>query len=124
MPNVWIFQILFPLLSPVLDLMLVWTLVSAALERLEHPAEYVTTNLGTSSFITQSSSRWTGSLPLLPCCLRSASVGVFFGGYFCSGFCYRQLMYYVMIRSIIGATRGTLIGWGKLERKATAQAHP
>src|SRR5262249_42035248 len=31
MPNVWVFQILFPLLSPVMDLTLLWTLVSAAL---------------------------------------------------------------------------------------------
>src|SRR5262249_45990446 len=46
MPNVWVFQILFPLLSPVMDLTLLWTLVSAALERLEHPAEYAVTNLG------------------------------------------------------------------------------
>lgn len=45
MPNVWIFQILFPLISPVMDLMLVWTLFSAALQRVEHPAEYVATNL-------------------------------------------------------------------------------
>jgi len=57
MPNILIFQILFPLVSPVMDLMLVWALVSAALERLEHPAEH-----------THSFSRLTGSPPLSPCC--------------------------------------------------------
>ena len=31
MPNVWIFQILFPLISPVMDLMLIYVLVSSAL---------------------------------------------------------------------------------------------
>jgi hypothetical protein len=30
----------------------------------------------------------------------------------------------VMIRSVICAARGKLIGWGKLERKATAEAQP
>ncbi len=43
MPNVWIFQILFPLISPVMDLMLVYTLVSAALDRWQQPAGYSST---------------------------------------------------------------------------------
>src|SRR5262249_56617154 len=43
MPNVWIFQILFPLLSPVMDLMFIWTLLSAALQRFAHPDEYAIT---------------------------------------------------------------------------------
>ena len=29
MPNVWIFQIIFPLISPIMDLMLIYTLLSA-----------------------------------------------------------------------------------------------
>src|SRR5262249_38559304 len=45
MPNVWIFQLLFTLISPVMDLMFIWTFVSAAVERLEHPEEYAVTNL-------------------------------------------------------------------------------
>ena len=34
-------------------------------------------------------------------------------------FLYRQLMYYVAIKSTLTAIRGTVVGWGKLERKAT-----
>jgi len=34
-------------------------------------------------------------------------------------FCYRQLMYYVAIKSTLAALRGVEVGWGKLERKAT-----
>ena len=37
-------------------------------------------------------------------------------------FCYRQVMYYVMLKSIAHATRGVIVGWGKLERKATVEA--
>ena len=33
-------------------------------------------------------------------------------------------MYYVMIKSVAVATRGTIVGWGKLDRKATAEAQP
>ncbi|MEJ1968119.1 MAG: hypothetical protein WDN03_05690 [Rhizomicrobium sp.] len=38
-------------------------------------------------------------------------------------FGYRQLMYYVVVRSISAAIRGAFVGWGKLERTGTVQAH-
>ena len=31
-------------------------------------------------------------------------------------FIYRQLMYGVVIRSLVAALRGKMVGWGKLER--------
>ena len=34
-------------------------------------------------------------------------------------FGYRQLMYYVVVRSISTALRGTFVGWSKLERTGT-----
>ena len=43
---------------------------------------------------------------------------------FLQRFCYRQVMYYVMIKSVAIAMQGALVGWGKLERKATADAQP
>lgn len=124
MPNVWIFQILFPLISPLMDLMLVWTFVSAALERLEHPAEYAVNNLqqvlsyyalflavdwvaAAFAFLLEKRERWTLLWWL-----------------FWQHFCYRQVMYYVMVRSVVTAARGALVGWGKLERKATVEAQP
>jgi cell division protein FtsW (lipid II flippase) len=38
---------------------------------------------------------------------------------FLQRFAYRQVMYFVVLRSLIAALRGGLVGWGKLERKAT-----
>ena len=35
---------------------------------------------------------------------------------------YRQLMYYVIVKSLIVAIRGSLVGWGKFERKGTVQS--
>lgn len=32
---------------------------------------------------------------------------------------YRQLMHYVLAKSLLSAARGRLVGWGKLERKAS-----
>ena len=34
-------------------------------------------------------------------------------------FIYRQVMYGVVIRAFIAAAHGKLVGWGKLDRKAT-----
>ena len=37
-------------------------------------------------------------------------------------FGYRQIMYYVVLRSIAAALRGPFVGWGKLERHGTVRA--
>lgn len=122
MPNVWIFQILFPLVSPVMDLMLIWTCIQAALIMLSHQSEYTSTNLrevlfyyalflavdwlaAAFAFLLEKKERWSLLWWLL-----------------LQRFCYRQVMYYVMVKSVAVATRGAVVGWGKLERKATVEA--
>ena len=35
-------------------------------------------------------------------------------------FGYRQLMYYVVVKSVVMAIRGGRVGWGKLERRGSA----
>ena len=35
-------------------------------------------------------------------------------------FGYRQLMYYVVVKAVFTAVQGPRVGWGKLERRATA----
>jgi peptidoglycan-N-acetylglucosamine deacetylase len=124
MPNVWVFQILFPLISPVMDLMLVWTFISAVLERLEHPAEYSMTNLRQVLFYYALflAVDWVAAAFALM--LEKRERWGLLWWLFWQRFCYRQVMYYVMIRSVITASRGGLVGWGKLERKATVEAQP
>jgi cellulose synthase/poly-beta-1,6-N-acetylglucosamine synthase-like glycosyltransferase/peptidoglycan/xylan/chitin deacetylase (PgdA/CDA1 family)/spore germination protein YaaH len=124
MPNVWIFQILFPLISPVMDLMLIYILVSTAVDRWQQPTGYSSTNLqqvlfyyalflaidwlsACFAFVLEKKERWRLLWWL-----------------FLQRFCYRQVMYYVMIKSVAMAIRGPVVGWGKLERKATAEAQP
>jgi len=124
MPNVWIFQILFPLISPVMDLMLLYTLIAVAFDRWQQPSGYTSTNLqqvllyyalflaidwtsACFAFLLERRERWSLLWWL-----------------FLQRFCYRQVMYYVMIKSVAMAIRGPVVGWGKLERKATAEAGP
>jgi len=122
MPNVWIFQILFSLISPVMDLMLIYVLVANAFDRWQQPTGYSSTNLqqvflyyalflvidwvsACFAFMLERRERWSLLWWL-----------------FLQRFCYRQVMYYVMIKSVAMAIRGPVVGWGKLERKATAAA--
>ncbi|MBO0861735.1 MAG: glycosyltransferase, partial [Chloracidobacterium sp.] len=44
MPNVWIFQILFSLFTPVVDLTIIWAFVSAIIAELGYPIGYSITN--------------------------------------------------------------------------------
>jgi peptidoglycan-N-acetylglucosamine deacetylase len=122
MPNVWVFQILFPLISPVMDLMLVWTLIAAGLERLEHPAEYAITNLNQIIFYYALFLATDWLAAAFAFLLEKRERWGLLGWLFLQRFCYRQVMYYVMIKSVTTAARGTLVGWGKLERKATVNA--
>jgi peptidoglycan-N-acetylglucosamine deacetylase len=124
MPNVWIFQILFPLISPVMDLMLLYTLIAIGYDYWQQPSGYTSTNLqqvllyyalflaidwisACFAFMLERRERWSLLWWL-----------------FLQRFCYRQVMYYVMIKSVAMAIRGHVVGWGKLERKATAEAGP
>ena len=123
-PNVWLFQIVFSLISPVMDFMLLYVLISTGLDRLQQPTGYSSTNLqqvlfyyalflaidwisAGFAFLLERRERW-GLLWWL----------------FLQRFCYRQVMYYVMIKSVGMALRGPVVGWGKLERKATAEVGP
>jgi cellulose synthase/poly-beta-1,6-N-acetylglucosamine synthase-like glycosyltransferase/peptidoglycan/xylan/chitin deacetylase (PgdA/CDA1 family)/spore germination protein YaaH len=124
MPNVWIFQIIFPLISPVMDLMLFYTLIAAGLDWLEQPSGYSMTNLNQvlfyyALFLT---------IDWLSACfafvLERRERWRLLWWIFLQRFCYRQVMYYVMIKSVAVAIRGVLVGWGKLERKATVEAQP
>jgi cellulose synthase/poly-beta-1,6-N-acetylglucosamine synthase-like glycosyltransferase/peptidoglycan/xylan/chitin deacetylase (PgdA/CDA1 family)/spore germination protein YaaH len=123
-PNVWIFQIIFPLISPVMDLVLVYTLFSAGLDRLQQPSGYSMTNLNQVLFYYA----LFLAIDWLSACfafiLERRERWRLLWWVFLQRFCYRQVMYYVMIKSVATAVRGALVGWGKLERKATVEAQP
>ena len=122
LPNVWIFQILFPLISPVMDLMLVYTLVSAGLDWLEQPKGYSFTNLQQILFYYALFLAIDWLAACFAFLLEKKEQWRLLWWLFLQRFCYRQVMYYVMIKSVAVATRGKTVGWGKLERKATAEA--
>ena len=116
LPQVWLFQILLTALAPVADLLLVWQLVGEYLAYIQHPNDFTFGNLKIVliyyavfmvvdlrrrmiGFLMEKGEDWTllWWLPL-------------------QRFGYRQIMYYVVLRSIVTALRGPFVGWGKLER--------
>ena len=124
MPNVWIFQILIALISPVMDLMLVYVLVASALDRWQQPTGYSSTNLQQVLFYYALFLAIDWLTACFAFLLERRERWRLLWWLFLQRFCYRQVMYYVMIKSVAIAIRGPVVGWGKLERRATAEANP
>jgi len=118
-PNVLIFQIIFPLISPIMDLAMIGSLAGCLWQRYQHPVDYSTDTLQRVLF-------YYALFLLLDLLATVIAFGLertenwrLLGWLFLQRFVYRQLIYYVAIQTILTAIRGTLVGWGKLERKAT-----
>ena len=121
LPNIIFFQILFPLVSPLMDLMLVLSIAGWFWGRAQHPADFSYAPLVQILFFY---------LVYMIIDLLSAGMAFSFEGgedwrliawLFLQRFFYRQLIYYVAVKSTITAIRGQRVGWGKLERKATVK---
>jgi len=116
MPSLWVYQIGFQAIAPIVDLTIVWSLIY-------------------SHFIAPNTSHQNASMLLGYWALFSAVellgawvafrldredkkllVWLLF-----QRFVYRQLMYYVIVKSLVFAVRGSVVGWGKFERKGTVQ---
>jgi len=121
LPQVWLFQIMLTALAPIADLMLIWQLLSQWLAYSQHGAEFSNENLVTVGI-------YYGVFMLVD--LAAAVFGFLMEKrenwsllwwLMLQRFGYRQLMYYVVMRSISTALRGVVVGWGKLERTGTVK---
>ncbi len=129
LPGLWLFQIGYQVLSPIIDLQIVWTLWRVGQSYL------------TSALLTRD---WQPLPQATEAFMGIATLFVFFfllelGGaavayrldrarardlwwLFWQRFVYRQVMYAVVLKSIRQAIVGRRAGWAKLERKGTARA--
>ncbi|MBU1375269.1 MAG: glycosyltransferase [Alphaproteobacteria bacterium] len=120
LPQIWLFQILLTAIAPLVDLAVIWGMVSAVYAFAFHPVEWSPDDL------TRSLSYWAAFVMLD---LSAGAIGMALERRApwsdliwlpVQRFGYRQLMYYVVLKSIDAAMHGALVGWGKLERRATA----
>ena len=119
LPNIFIFQVFFPLISPVMDLLLIGSLASAAFNYGQHPAEFSADALWRVLFYYALFVTVDYLAAVLAFALERRESWSLLVWLFWQRFFYRQLMYYVAIKSTLTSLRGVLVGWGKLERKAT-----
>ena len=119
LPNVWIFQLLFAVIAPLADLLFVWSLISIALTQRSHGSTYALASLEqvVSWYAVFLLVDWLASV--LAFLMEPDEDRRLTWLVFLQRFAYRQVMYWVVVRSFVAAFRGGLVGWGKLDRKAT-----
>ncbi len=117
-PNVVIFQILFPLLSPFMDLVLLWNIGSALFDKLQHELPFWNENMVRVGVFYALFVLVDWFYSLLAFLLEREDKKLLLLT-FIQRLIYRQLMYIVLFRSISRALTGITVTWGKLERKAT-----
>jgi cellulose synthase/poly-beta-1,6-N-acetylglucosamine synthase-like glycosyltransferase/peptidoglycan/xylan/chitin deacetylase (PgdA/CDA1 family)/spore germination protein YaaH len=132
LPALWLFQIVFQVLAPLVDLQLFYTAIMfflAWITRSEYskdwrPAGDVAQTLIQVGFLYGlffTVELVSGFVAYRMDREKSASLWWLF----LQRFVYRQIMYLVIYRSVVSAIRGRRQGWGKLDRKATVdlEAH-
>ena len=120
LPQIWMFQIVLAAVAPLVDLAIVWSLISAAYAHLYHPLEWSPDELMRPLFYWAAFIFLDLSAGALGMAMERRAPWADLVWMPVQRFGYRQLMYYVVVKSIASALRGTRVGWGKLERRATA----
>ena len=116
MPQAWLFQILFALISPLIDLALAISIIGTAIRVAQHGVAQTQTDLLRMGLF------WAAFSTIdLVCGFVAARLDPrekrFHPQLLLSQrFVYRQLMYGVVIRAVGAALSGLGVGWGKLER--------
>ena len=122
LPQAMLFQILFAMISPVIDLALIVSMADTWLQVQQHGWAQTEPTLwkmlsywlifsaidllaGIIAFALERRERWRLLWLLLP-----------------QRILYRQIRYYVVIKAVAQAARGLWIGWGKLERSGRVAA--
>lgn len=122
LPQAWLFQIVLTALAPVADLMLIWQLLTQAIAYLEHGSEFRNTNLVTVGIYYAVFMVVDLLAALFGFCMERGEDWSLTWWLMLQRFGYRQIMYYVLVRSIWTALRGRFVGWSKLERMGTVKA--
>jgi len=122
MPQAWVFQVGFALISPLIDLALVVSMITTAINVHEHGWAQ------TESDLLRMAVYWAAFLAIDLACgwiaFRLEPRERRFPALLliAQRFVYRQIMYGVVVRAVASALRGPWVGWGKLERSGRVEA--
>jgi poly-beta-1,6 N-acetyl-D-glucosamine synthase len=104
MPAMWLYNIFFQAFSPIVDIAVIFALFSQ---------QYFAVLTYYAAFFVLD---FFGALLALELDMEDPKQLLWL---FWQRFFYRQFMYYIIIKAIMAALRGGVIGWGKFQRKAS-----
>jgi cellulose synthase/poly-beta-1,6-N-acetylglucosamine synthase-like glycosyltransferase/peptidoglycan/xylan/chitin deacetylase (PgdA/CDA1 family)/spore germination protein YaaH len=122
LPNIWLYQIVFQLISPVMDLWLAYTCLKAWVMWAWHPATWEPDTVLRVVFyyaVFMAADILAGIVAFV---LERDEDKSLLAWLVPQRFFYRQLMYVVALRTLLASLRGREMGWSKLERKATVDS--
>ncbi|MCU7491325.1 MAG: glycosyltransferase [Ignavibacteria bacterium] len=109
LPNILLFHFLLPLFSPLAELMMVLGIIGGYWQQiLGYYALFLILDFVSAAVAFMFEKEKMNRLWLI----------------FPQRFLYRQLMYWVLIKSFVAAIKGTLVGWGILKRTGKVQVDP
>jgi cellulose synthase/poly-beta-1,6-N-acetylglucosamine synthase-like glycosyltransferase/peptidoglycan/xylan/chitin deacetylase (PgdA/CDA1 family)/spore germination protein YaaH len=120
LPQIWLFQILLAAVAPLVDLAIVWSVISSLYAWAYHPVEWSPDDLWRSLAYWAAFIFLDLSAGAIGMALERRAPWSELAWMPVQRFGYRQLMYYVVVKSIGAALHGVRVGWGKLDRRATA----
>jgi len=121
LPNVWVFQLVFPFLAPIADLLFAWSLVTVYLNRVQHGAEYAMQSLQqvVVYYLAFLAVDWLAAIVAL--LLEPGEERGLAWLVLLQRFVYRQILYGAVVKAVLAAAQGRARGWGKLVRKGTVE---
>ena len=125
LPNVFLFQLLLPAISPIADLMFVYSILSVYINAGSHKVDdrltYALVDLEKvfAYYAVFLLVDWLAAV--LAFLMEPEEDKQLTWLIFLQRFAYRQVMYWVVVQSFAAALSGRLVGWGKLDRKATVE---
>ena len=120
LPQIWLFQIILTVVAPLVDAAVIFSLISAGFDRLSHPVEW------NSEGLTRAMLYWTAfvlvdlAAAVIGMAMERRAPWASLAWLPAQRFGYRQLMYYVVLKALVTALQGKRVGWGSLQRTATA----
>ena len=107
-------------MAPLVDAAVIFSLISAGFDRLSHPVEW------NSEGLTRAMLYWTAfvlvdlAAAVIGMAMERRAPWASLAWLPAQRFGYRQLMYYVVLKALVTALQGKRVGWGSLQRTATA----
>lgn len=119
LPQAWMFQILLGLVAPFVDLLLLVQVVAVVSDYMQHGDQFDATHLKLTLFYYAVFVVVDLATAIVAFTFEKRENWRLLWWLVLQRFGYRQLLYYVLTKSVSKAAGGHLVGWGKLDRKAT-----